>query len=195
MISCNSTRGMRPGLLLYVYDPADPQPQFGDRKALVEIIGVESPSVARARIRRDSVRSPILGGDGVASSLWTPGQTADVMIVGYVQLDRDGQPDLDTVRSLVEKAGGRVVDAVTPTTAMVVDAGKPRPIAGNDAKVPGWSPKDESLRDREIKTARQLGIRVVALDSLLDMLGVDRQDIETGSLPARLQGGRPTLAP
>ena len=49
---------------------------------------------------------------------------------------------------------------------------------------------DEKRRDREIKSARQLGVRVVALDEMLDLLGLERADLETGRLPARGDDGR-----
>lgn len=72
MLSFRSTTGMRPGLVLSVFDPSDPRPRAGSRKGVVEVIGVEGPTSARARIREDSTRDPILSGDGVASSLWPP---------------------------------------------------------------------------------------------------------------------------
>ena len=190
LISCPSTRGMRPGLLLAVYDPADPRPQVGNRKGLLEVITVESPTVARARIRRDSVRNPILGGDGVATSLWTAGESPEVAIVGFVQLDGDPTPDVDTLTAAIERTGGRVVEAVTPTTTMVVDGGLPKSVAG-EGKIPGWRPNvDDKRREREIRSARQLGVRIVGLDETLDLLGLQRADLETGRLPTRGDDGR-----
>jgi len=191
LISCPSTRGIRPGLLMAVYDPADPRPQVGARKGLVEVIALEGPTVARARIRRDSVRNPILGGDGVATSLWRVGESPEVVIVGYVQLDNDAAPDADALRSIVERMGGSVLETVTPTTTIVVDAGNPKPIAGGDAKIPGWRPNvDEKRRETAIKAARQLGVRVVGLDEMLDLLGLERADLEAGRLPTRGDDGR-----
>jgi hypothetical protein len=191
LLSCRSTRGMRPGLLLAVYDPADPRPRLGDRKGLLEVIAVESPTVARARIRRDSIRNPILGGDGVATSLWAPGESPEVAIVGFVQFDADAAPDADALQAAIERAGGRVVDTITPGTNLVVDAGVPKPVAGGDGKIPGWRPNvDDKRREREIKSARQLGIRVVGLDAMLDLLGLERAELETGRLPSRGDDGR-----
>ena len=188
LISCRSTQGMRPGLLLSAYDPKDPRPQVGARKGRLEVIAVEGPTIARARIRRDSIRNPILGGDGVATSLWAPGETPEVVLVGFVQLDNDAEADLDVLRAAVERAGGRLVDGVTAATALVVDAGQPRVAGGG--KAPGWRPVDERRRDREIKSARSLGIRVVALDEVLDMLGIERADLDGSRLPRRADDGR-----
>jgi hypothetical protein len=188
LVSCNSTRGMRPGLLLSVYDPKDPRPQVGSRKGLLEVIAVESPTVARARIRRDSIRNPILGGDGVATSLWAPGETPEVVVVGYVQLDTDAEADLESLRAAVERAGGRLVDGVTPATAIVVDAGLPKVAGGG--KAAGWKQTDERRREREIKAARGLGVRVVGIDEMLDLLGMERAELEGGRLPMRGDDGR-----
>lgn len=190
LVSCSSTRGMRPGLLLAVFDPKDPRPQFGTRKGLLEVIAVESPTVARARIRRDSIRSPILGGDGVATSLWAPGETPEIVVVGHVQLDDDAASDLTVLQAAIERAGGRLVDGVTPSAALVVDAGLPK-LAAADLKGSGWRGNvDEKRRDREIKAARGLGVRVVAIDEMLELLGMDRADLEGGRLPTRGDDGR-----
>jgi hypothetical protein len=158
------------------------------RKGLLEVIAVESPTVARARIRRDSIRNPILGGDGVATSLWAPGETPEVVVVGYVQLDTDAEADLESLRAAVERAGGRLVDGVTPATAIVVDAGLPKVAGGG--KAAGWKQTDERRREREIKAARGLGVRVVGIDEMLDLLGMERAELEGGRLPMRGDDGR-----
>ena len=189
LVSTASTRGLRPGLLLSVYDPKDPRPQFGSRKGMLEVIAVEGPTVARARIRRDSVQNPILGGDGVATSLWAPGETPEIVIVGQVQLDDDAGTEFDALKGFVERSGGRIVDGVTPSTAVVVDAGAPAKAAA-DGKAAGWKATDERRREREIKAARSLGIRVVSLGEMLELLGVERADIGGTRLPRRADDGR-----
>ena len=196
LISCRTTRGLRPGLMLSVFDPADPRPQVGNQKGLLEVVAVEGPTVARARIRRDSFRDPILGGDGVATSFWAPGESPEVVILGFVQLDTDDPPDTDFLKSVLERAGARVVDSVTPNTALVVDGGLPKKkvaaegeaegdAEGEAGKVPGWRASDVKRRDRETKNARNLGIRIVGLEEMLKLLGLERTDIETGRLPTR----------
>jgi hypothetical protein len=109
----------------------------------------------------------------------------EVVIVGYVQFDRDRESDVDELVSRIEKFGGRVVDTVTPATGLVVDAGLPRTTPG-DTKMPtGWRPVDVARRTRQLELAKNLGIRTVTVDAVLEMLGTDREDIETGRLPRR----------
>ena len=183
LIVCDSTGGMRPGLLLSVFDPADPRPRIGTRKGTVEVAEVEGPTLARARIREDSTTTPILAGDGVASSLWAPGTVQDVVIVGFVRFGADRKQDAAALTRLVERAGARVVDSVTPQTALVVDAGMPSSTDVNAGLGKDWKPADEAVRRKALERAKEAGIRVSSLDALLDMLGLDRESLDGRRLP------------
>jgi len=188
LISCRSTAGLRPGLVLHVFPPGDERPQFGDRKAMLEVTQIEGPSLVRAVIRRESTRDPILTGDGVASSLWGPGGAPAIVIVGFSDVDKDGRSDRDRLTGIVSKAGGRIVDAVSPETALVVDLGQPSERASG-GEVPGWA-AESKRRDRAIKTAKVYGTRVGSLDTLLDMLGLDADAFDVGRLPRGRGDGR-----
>jgi hypothetical protein len=185
VLSFTSTGGLRPGHLFDVFDRSDVRPLASGGKGVVELLAVEGETRARGRILSDSTRSPILAGDALASGLWSPGLDMEVVIVGYVQFDRDRESDVDELVSRIEKFGGRVVDTVTPATGLVVDAGLPRTTPG-DTKMPtGWRPVDVARRTRQLELAKNLGIRTVTVDAMLEMLGTDREDIETGRLPRR----------
>lgn len=185
VLSCPTTRGLRPGLVLYAYDAQDVAPQLGSRKATVEITAVDGPTTARARIRGDSVRNPVLSGDGVASNLWIPGFSPEIVIVGYVTLDDDAQQDTERLKALLQSVGATITETVTPLTTMVVDAGKPKPIAGVDAPPKGWRDADNKRYDSQLKQARDLGVRIVGIDAVLDMLGLQREALAAGRLPPR----------
>ena len=178
LVSCSSTRGIRPGMILHVFEPDDERPQAGDRKGVVEVTAVEGPALLRATIRRDSTRSPILAGDGVATSLWAAGKAPEVVIVGWVNIDDSGAEDREQLADLVRRAGGRVVDAVTPMTAMVVDGGKPPPERGEA----GFA-EEARRQSRNLATAKQYGVRVVGIDALLDMLGLSKAALSSSGLP------------
>ena len=183
LLSCTTTAGMRPGLIMYVYDPDDPRPRLSARKAVVELIEVEGGTLARARIRRDSTATPIIPGDAVATSLWEPGAAPEIVIVGFVRMEGNTKQDTAALRSLVARAGASVADTVSPATAFVVDAGQPKAadLVGDRAR--DWRPPDEARRKKETDRARELGIRVLGLDALLDMLGLDREALESQRLP------------
>ena len=188
LLDVGSTQGLRTGTIFNIYNPNDPRPQIGAKKAVVEIQAIEGPRAARARVRHQSTRDPILAGDGVATSLWSPGQGSEAVFVGYVQVDRDGGQDSDDLARLVERSGGRVEPSVTPSTTLLVDAGPPRVLAGE--RPAGWRQADETRRERMLKEAKRLGVRVVGVDTFLDMMGLDRSSFDTNRLrPA----GRPAV--
>jgi hypothetical protein len=182
LIDFRSTAAIRPGLLFAVYDPTDPQPELAAKKGTVEVVGVESASVARARVLRDSVSNPILAGDAVATSLWKVSAPLEVVVVGFVQLDRDSQPDPDRLQELIGGIGGRVEQSVGPGTTMLVDAGEPKTIGRTGERLSGWRPADDSRREKQLKEARRLGIRIISLDAFLQTQGLDRDALEANRL-------------
>jgi len=185
LVSCRSTGGIRPGLVLHVFAPGSQRPQVGDRKAVVEVTEIEGPNLMRAVIRDEDSRNPILAGDGVASSLWAAGVSPAIVIVGFADVDSDGRSDTEELTALVTKAGGRVVEAVATDTALVVDLGQP-PAA---EEVEGWA-AEAKRRDKALKTAKLYGTRVGSLESLLDMLGLDADSFAEARLPRSRSEGR-----
>lgn len=187
-VASRTTAGLRPGLVLHVFNPADPRPEFGNRKALIQITEVEGPTLARASIQRETDANPILTGDGVSSSLWSAGSAPDVVIVGFADVDQDGRSDRERLTDLVRRAGGRVQDGVTSTTAMVVDLGSP---TGPDLTrvAPDW-PNESKQRERALKDAKTYGIRVKGTADLLDMLGLAPDSFTVGRFPRQRDGQR-----
>ena len=183
LVSLRSTAGVRPGLLFHVYRPDDPRPELAAKKAVIEVVSVETETVVKARIRQDSVGDPILSGDGVATSFWKAGAPLEVVVVGFVQIDQDIPADADRLQQLIERIGGRVEQSVGPSTTMIVDAGQPKKIGGEGAsRATGWRAADEMRRDKQLKEARRLGIRVVGLDAFLEMMGLDRDALDNNRL-------------
>lgn len=182
IITTASTAGLRPGLVFYAYDPDDPRPEFGNRKGAVEVIALESGTRARGRITSDTVTNPILAGDGVASTLWSPGQSLEIAIVGYVSFPGDGGKATDVLRSVVGRAGGTIVDQASPQTSLIVDGGVP-PKSVLETAPPGtWRPADEARRKQALEQARDYGIRVVGIDTLLEVLGLDRSVLSAAEI-------------
>jgi len=133
LVACGATTGLRAGLHFNVYDPTDPQPQLASKKGVVEVVAIESDSLVRCRVRKDSFRDPIIPGDVVATSLWSPGTPLEVVVVGLVQFGGSLDADKNRLEQLVQRIGGTIGDMVTPTTTMVVDAGVPQ-IKGTDVE-------------------------------------------------------------
>lgn len=177
IVEVPTTRSMRPGLFFEVFHGDEPAPLVSSKKGIIEVIRLEGPTSVRARISKDSNRDLIVAGDVVASSLWDPDRQLQIVVVGFVQLDNDPASDLDQLKGVIAGIGGVLVEeqiGVTLSTSLVVDAGKP------DAK----NNKEISRRDRAIKEAQRVGVRVVDVDRFLDMAGRDRESLEGRSLPA-----------
>ena len=187
LVSCGRTTGLRTGLKFNVYDPTDPQPQLGSRKAVVEVVAIESDSLVRCRVRQDTVRDPILPGDVVATSLWSQGTPLEVVIVGITQFGGTPESDRKRLDQLVERVGGTVAETVSPSTTMVVDAGAPQSkgvdAEGQVASRKFWTPKQKEYRLRQMDAAKQLGIKVVAIEPFLDMLGLQVESVRANRLP------------
>ena len=66
------TIGIRPGMLFFIYEPTEQMPLISSKKGILEIVSVESGTVARGRILNTSNYNPIIEGDAVATSLWSP---------------------------------------------------------------------------------------------------------------------------
>jgi flagellar motor protein MotB len=185
LIALGATEGIRPGLVFYVYDPADPQPQIGARKGVVEVVGVEGGSLVRARVRQDATRKPILPGDAVATNLWAPGASLEVVLVGVPQFGGKAEDDATRFKRIVERIGGTVETDVSPSTTIVVDGGIPK-LKGNDdlqAARQTMSDKDKRLREKQLKEAARLGIKVVAMEPFLGMMGMQLDAVGANRLP------------
>lgn len=181
LVLCDSTRGMRPGLVLYVYGPDDPKPLVAARKATVEVMELESPTLARVRIRGDSIGDPIVSGDGVATSLWEAGAQFTAVMVGFVQIDQDPAGDDARLQELIEGIGGSVESSVTPLTTMLIDAGPPQLFGLEKPK--DWRERDEKRRERELREARRLGVQVIGINEFMQMLGLRRDSLDANRVP------------
>ena len=186
LVSVPRVSGIRAGLMFDVFPPDDPQPQLGSRKAVVEVVAVESDSLVRARVRKDSTQNPILPGDAVATSLWSANSPLEVVVVGGVQFGTDATGDAERLKRLVERIGGEVSSAVSPTTTMVVDAGIPKAKGLENIAAGLRKPltdKEKDFRLKQIAEARQNGIKVVTLDAFLEMMGLQMDAVGATRLP------------
>lgn len=195
LVSCGRTTGLRAGLKFYVYDPSDPRPQLASKKAVLEVVAIESDSLVRCRVRQDSARDPIIPGDVVATSLWSPGTPLEVVIVGLAQFGGDPESDRKRLEQLVERIGGTVAESVTPSTTMVVDAGVPQS-KGGDAEGQSsrkqWTAKQKDNRVRQLEAAKQLGIKVMAIEPFLGLMGLQVESVRENRLPVPIN---PDAAP
>ena len=181
LISFPRTIGIRPGMLFFVYTPGDQLPMVAEKKGILEIVAVESGTTARGRVLNTSTRDPILLGDGVATSLWSPLRPLEVVVVGHVQLDRDSAADTDRLEALISSVGGRVAETVSHSTSLVVDAGEPRQV-GEVGGRDDWTNQDKARRLQNLTQAAKLGVKVVRIDGFLELFGLEQNYFEADYL-------------
>ena len=116
------------GLTLTVYDRGTSIPEDGKGKAEIEVFDV-AKTYSAARITRSELKKPILQGDIVANLIWDTNRTNVFVIAGDFDLDNDGELDYngaDKIKTLIEKWGGRVEDAISIDTDFLVLGQQPQ---------------------------------------------------------------------
>jgi hypothetical protein len=116
------------GLTLTVYDRGTSIPEDGKGKAEIEVFDV-AKTYSAARIIKSELIKPILQGDLVANLIWDADRTNVFVIAGDFDLDNDGMLDYNgagKIKTLIEKWGGRVDDAISIDTDFVVLGKQPQ---------------------------------------------------------------------
>jgi hypothetical protein len=175
------TIGIRPGMLFFIYEPTEQMPLISSKKGILEIVSVESGTVARGRILNTSNYNPIIEGDAAATSLWSPLMPLEVVFVGHIQIDRDSETDDQELEDLIRKVGGDVAQTVGFTTSLLVDAGPPDQ-TGNEGENPGWNDAARQRRRINLQQAKKLGIKVVRIDGFLELFGLEENYFDADHL-------------
>ena len=175
------TIGIRPGMLFFIYEPTEQMPLISSKKGILEIVSVESGTVARGRILNTSNYNPIIEGDAVATSLWSPLMPLEVVFVGHIQIDRDSETDDQELEDLIRKVGGDVAQTVGFTTSLLVDAGVPDQ-TGIEGENPGWDDAAKQRRRINLQQANKLGIKVVRIDGFLELFGLEENYFDADHL-------------
>ena len=175
------TIGIRPGMLFFAYEPMEQMPLISAKKGILEIVSVESGTVARGRILNTSNYNPIVEGDAVATSLWSPLMPLEVVFVGHIQIDRDSATDDQELEDLIQKVGGDVAQTVSHSTSLLVDAGVPDQ-SGVSGENPGWDEAAKRRRTINLQQANKLGIKVVRIDGFLELFGLEENYFDADHL-------------
>ena len=175
------TIGIRPGMLFFAYEPMEQMPLISAKKGILEIVSVESGTIARGRILNTSNYNPIVEGDAVATSLWSPLMPLEVVFVGHIQIDRDAATDDQELEDLIQKVGGDVARTVSHSTSLLVDAGVPNQ-SGVSGENLGWDEAAKKRRTINLQQANELGIKVVRIDGFLELFGLEENYFDADHL-------------
>lgn len=165
-----SVSRIRAGLAFMVFARGAVDPLVTDQKGVVKVTSVEG-GLVRATILEEGIDDPITPDDWVASRLWAADEAPEVVVIGFVDLNRDGVEDRTALEGLLRRSGATIGTTVKPTTSIVIDAGVP---TGNVPEaVRGTLAQIDARRTKERDLADVYGHRVIAADEALRLLGVD----------------------
>ncbi len=165
-----SVSRLREGLAFMVFPGGTVNPLVTDQKGVVKITSIDG-GLVRGKILEEQIEDPITPNDWVASRLWSAGAAPEVVVIGYVDLNRDGVEDRAAFEGLLQRAGATIGQTVQPSTTIVIDAGVP---SGNVPElVREKLAQIESLRIKERDLAEVYGHRLISVEAAMRLLGVD----------------------
>ncbi len=219
-INLGSADGLRPRVSFSVYRKEHNGVGRGpeDIKAQIEVIKITGAHSSEAKIRGDDPFQPLAKGDPIYTPLWSPGIREKFVVVGLVDLDKDGISDRERFHDIVAASGGQVTQEVIDSGARIRFTNFPSewsewsendPQVGSDVKyliiadIPDPSlavrPEDKEVRSNianQLKAmkdeARRVGVEEITLGNFLSYIGYkpERQlYVPGGDRPFTLKNG------
>ncbi len=176
---------LRTQVTFSVYSGDESDALKADTKGSIEVTKILGPHMAEARITSDVPTRPLMEGDKVYSQVWNRGRQVGFAIAGFIDMEGDGKPDIDELKSVIQLNNGKV-DAIPGDTGLVdgemtVDTrylilGKypESTVSGGDVQRQAW--------EKMTETADRLGIETITLDEFLTLMGwkADRRTVTLG---------------
>jgi hypothetical protein len=106
--------GLREGVTFAVLDESTLNVADAKIKAEMVVERVTDAHMAQARVVTPNYTRPVLPRDLVYSPAWRKGRTQGFALVGLMDIDNDGRDDRDMIKSVIERAGGRVDAELLP---------------------------------------------------------------------------------
>jgi hypothetical protein len=147
------------------------------KKGSIEITQIMGEHMAEARITDDDPKNPIITGDQIYSQIWHRGRKLRFALTGFIDLDGDGQSDMELARKLIALNDG-VVDAY------VNDAGKMEgTITANTRYLVLGDLPDSPTQGELQKTwhamtgeASSMGVKTITIDDFMTQMGYKPQE-------------------
>lgn len=107
-INVGSADGLRRQTTFTVFNHDENGVTISEPKGRIEVIRVVGEHLAECRILEDKASAPLLPNDVIYTPAWSPGQVVRFALVGFMDINGDGDSDRELVRSLIELNGGKV---------------------------------------------------------------------------------------
>jgi hypothetical protein len=197
-INLGAADSLRRQVTFSVFDRDQHDAAKAAKKASIEVTRIINDHMAEARITKDEPTNPVLTGDNIYSQVWHRGKKLHFALTGVIDIDGDGNSDLQQAKDLIELNGG-VVDAY------LKDDGKVQgEITANTRYLVLGDVPDSAIKTamaegfhKMSKEASSLGVQTITLPQFIDQMGFKPQDrtvhLGTGAsardFPARPESG------
>jgi hypothetical protein len=133
--------------------------------------------MAEARITKDDPTNPILTGDNIYSQVWHRGKQLHFALTGFIDIDGDGQSDMQLALDLIKLNGG-VVDAYLKDDGKIegkIEANTRYLVLGDVPNSAVKSALAEKYHEMS-KSAAEKGVQTITLAQFVDQMGYKPQD-------------------
>lgn len=190
--------GLREGVAFTVIDESEVNTTEAKGKAHMVITRVieDHPHLSQARVTDYKPTQPIMVEDKVFSPAWRPGRTIGFALVGEMDINGDYQDDINEVRDLIRRSGGKIDAEIDSKGNRVANLPGMSPnteylVLGSDLGIiKGGNPEElakQAAYEKFRAEARRNGIIQISLDKLLGYLKADQAQ-KVVPLGDRIQG-------
>jgi len=176
-INLGTADSLRRQVSFSVFDADQHDAAKAAKKGSIEVTRLLDDHMAEARVTKDDPTNPILTGDNIYSQVWHRGKKLHFALTGVVDIDGDGQSDLEQARQLIELNGG-IVDAYLKEDGKVegeITANTRYLVLGDVPDSAVKSAMIEKFHEMS-KTASSLGVQTITLPQFIDQMGFKPQD-------------------
>jgi len=176
-INLGTADSLRRQVTFSVYDADQHDAAKAEKKGSIEVTRLLGEHMAEARITDDTATNPIIVGDQIYSQVWHRGKKLRFALTGVIDLDGDGQSDMQLARELIELNGG-IVDAyltdegevkgeITANTRYLVLGDVPESVTQVKLQK-GWNDMSQE--------ATSVGVESISVPEFLAQMGYKPQD-------------------
>jgi hypothetical protein len=182
-INLGSSDGLRPSVTFSVYGQDSAKLTASESKAEIEVTQISGPKSAIARVLSDSRSDPILPGDSIFSPAFHPGSRVHFAIVGTIDIDGDGDSDIQRIRDLIATNNGIIDIELEDNGKVSGDLKPPKVTASTQYLIKGIAPTDNKILtdfSRIIGEADQMGTVTLTVQQFLNMVGYKTDERTVG---------------
>ena len=194
-VSLGAADSLREQITFSVFESDRSDAAKAEKKGSVEVTRLLGDHLAEARITSDDPRNPILPGDQIYSQLWERGQKLRFALTGVIDLDGDGQSDLQQAKDLIA-LNGAVVDSSLEEDGTIDGSMSEYTrylVLGENPTAPSKAAIRKGFQDMSTEAAKW-SVETISLAEFLAHIGYRHTEssTDTGKTRRPRSGGRPT---